>query len=408
MNREDFDHKGASASPEMSDMPADTTVPVAAARTAPSPSFGHGAAETAANQNGEAKPSESQDRRTPNLNMPLIVIGGSAGALQEVQTMLAGIPTDFSGAVCVVLHTSPQSQLLADNLKRSSAIPVCYAFDGQRLERGHVYVAPSDYHMLIKDDRLRVIRGPRENHCRPAIDPLFRSAALAFGDRVRAIVLSGYLDDGASGSIAISRCGGRVAVQSPASASVADMPNNTLSAVDVDFVGTPVQLTRWLVGSFDESAGRSEFASSPLHDRQIEREVHISESIESNIPLEEELGELVAMTCPECSGPLWELKVDKVRRYRCHTGHAYTAKSLVAHQDETIETALWAAMRLMQERANSLEQLAKDNVVGSETFSQRAAESRTNAQVLRRLLVGSCKAESPRESSLPQTQQEHV
>ena len=396
--------------PGLSEMPSHASAgsPGSVTAAATQASIGGTVPESSADEEDATRAEKKSGGDSATANMPLIAIGGSAGAFQELQTMLAGIPTDFPGVVCVVLHTSPQSQLLAENLKRSSAIPVCYAFDGQRLEPGHVYVAPSDYHMLIKEDRLRVIRGPRENHCRPAIDPLFRSAALAFGDRVRAIVLSGYLDDGASGSIAISRCGGQVAVQSPASASAADMPNNTLSAVDVDFVGTPVQLTRWLVGSFDEPADKATASGSALHDRQIEREVHISESIESNIPLEQELGELVAMTCPECSGPLWELKVDKVRRYRCHTGHAYTAKSLLAHQDETIETALWAAMRLMQERANSLEQLAKDNVAGSETFSQRAAESRTNAQVLRSLLVGSCKAETARESSLPQTQQDHV
>lgn len=348
--------------------------------------------------------------------------------------MLAGIPSDYRGVICVTLHTSPQSQMLAANLARSATLPVQFAFNGVQLKPGRIYVAPPDYHTLVKRDHLVVVRGPRENHCRPAIDPMFRSAAVAHGRNVRAIILSGYLDDGASGSIAVARCGGRVAVQAPSSTSAPDMPTNTLAVVDVDFVGNPLQLTRWLVGTFEEDsvAGHSvaqmagdelsgnglttidrqapsaASVSTKLSNRQIEREVHISESIESNISLEENLGELVPMTCPECSGPLWEMRVDKVRRYRCHTGHAYTAKALIAHQDETIEKALWAAMRLMQERANSLEQLSKDNLVGGEVFAERADESRANADVLRGLLVGSCKPDNAGQAQLAQTEQKHV
>ena len=370
----------------------------------------------------------------------LIAIGGSAGSFEEIQTILAGVPSDFPGAICIVIHTSPQSQSLANNLARSAAVPVIYAEDDMPILAGHVYVAPPDYHMLVNETRFSVVRGPRENHCRPAIDPLFRSVALSFGNRARAVVLSGYLDDGASGAIAVSRCGGRVAVQSPASASASDMPNNTLAAVDVDFVGNPVQLTRWLVGTFEDAAREAERYESQLDESQqngdadnrtgdlgdasqpnskddnrdqniindhIQREVHISQSIESNIPLEESIGELVPMTCPECNGPLWEVHIDRVRRYRCHTGHAYTAKALVAHQDEAIESALWAAMRLMQERANSLSQLSRDGTVGGSVFERRAEESRNNANILRQLLVGSCKASDMGERS-SQLKQEHA
>lgn len=190
------------------------------------------------------------------------------------------------------------------------------------------------------------------------------------------------------------------------------MPTNTLAVVDGDFVGNPLQLTRWLVGSFEElsatSDSTSQLAIDAISGRQIQREVHISESLESNIQLEEDLGELVPMTCPECSGPLWELRVDKVRRYRCHTDHAYTSRALITHQDETIEKALWASMRLMQERANSLEQLAHDKLAGSDIFLTRANESRANANVLRNLLVGSCKPDNLAEAEMMLNEQAHV
>lgn len=126
--------------------------------------------------------------------------------------MLAGTPSDYQGVVCVTLHTSAQSQSLATNLGRSATLPVQFAFNGAKLIPGNIYVAPPDYHTLVKRDHSVVVRGPRENHSRPAIDPMFRSAAVSHGSNVRAIILSGYLDDGASGSIAVTRCGGRVAV----------------------------------------------------------------------------------------------------------------------------------------------------------------------------------------------------
>lgn len=374
---------------------------------------------------------------------PIILIGGSAGALEVVQTILSGIPADFRGAVLVVLHTSPQSSMLAQQLEKAATLPVSSPADGTPIEAGHVYVAPPDFHMLVEDDVVRVVRGPRENHCRPAIDPLFRSAAIRFRDRVKAIVLSGYLDDGASGSVAVAECGGRVAVQSPASAAAGDMPTNTLQVVDVDLVGTPPQLTRWLVESFTEPARRpdgptpSDLIGGPPRSngsarggesisdngrplnpddppdeitnrmRAIQAEVHVAGSIESNIPLEEAMGDLVPMTCPECSGPLWTIKNDRVRRYRCHTGHGYTAKALATKQDDGIEAALWSAMRLMQERANNLDMLAGNAAAGKQLFSARAEESRKNAEVIRSLLVGSCKADV-QEAKRTSVEQHHV
>ena len=386
---------------------------------------------------------------------PIILVGGSAGALEVMQAILAGLPSDFGGAVLIVLHTSPQSSMLVDQLRRSATLPVVSPSDGTPIEPGTVYVAPPDFHMLVDGEALQVVRGPRENHCRPAIDPLFRSAAIHFRHRVKAIVLSGYLDDGSSGSVAVAECGGRVAVQSPASAAAGDMPTNALQAVDVDLVGTPPQLTRWIVESYTDRADpassaeqdRADFAARIGHSmtdpgiernggvasasngsvsdgdvaldpdnpppeitnrlRAIQAEVHVAGAIESNIPLEEAMGDLVPMTCPECSGPLWTIKNDRVRRYRCHTGHGYTAKALATKQDDGIEAALWSAMRLMQERANNLESLAASTAGGGELFQGRADESRKNADIIRSLLVGNCRADESATQRNP-VEQKHA
>lgn len=249
-----------------------------------------------------------------------------------------------------------------------------------------IYVAPPDHHLLVHQDRVRIVRGPRENRARPAIDPLFRSAAVAYGSRVIGVLLSGLLDDGTAGLLAVKRCGGVAVVQHPDDALYRDMPAKALGHVEVVYC-----LPLASLGSALNQLAH-EAASDPVETpKDIRIEAKMAEHIESAIPREQELGTPVPYGCPTCGGPLWEWGYDGLPWYRCHVGHAFTQRALIADQDDAFERALWVAMRTLEERTNMLVSLAqnereKGRRQSAALYETRAAESKAHAQSLRGLL----------------------
>ena len=231
----------------------------------------------------------------------IVIIVASAGGMQALTTLIAQLPGDFPAAVCIVYHMSPEitGLPLVRELDRSGALPCRLAEQGEAIAPGMVYFAPVDQHMLIDDGRILITKGARENRSRPAIDPLFRSAAAAFGHRVIGIVLTGSLSDGTSGMMAIKRCGGICIAQDPADASYPDMPQSVISNVGVDHVASIAEMGALLVGV----VGRPPPPSRPIPE-DIVIEAGIAARVLSDVPAVSALGSQVPFNCPDCGGVL--------------------------------------------------------------------------------------------------------
>jgi two-component system, chemotaxis family, protein-glutamate methylesterase/glutaminase len=303
----------------------------------------------------------------------IIVIGGSAGSLQVLRTILPALPWDFPAAVFVVLHTSEDSPgLLPEILNRGSKLPVMYAVHGADILPARVYIAPAGQrHMLLDRGRVRLEPGPRENRSRPSIDALFRSASYAYGNQVIAVVLSGNLDDGSAGVLAIKNRGGMAIAQDPDEALAPSMPASAIEATDVDFI-LPV-----------EQIGPKLVELAPIESTERVRVISTGDGNMSAT------GQTYA--CPECGGVLEEAKEGGMLRFRCRVGHMYSPESLLADQTEAVEKALWAAIRSMEEQAEFSDRLAdtsrqKKRPRLAHRFTEKAGASRENATILRDLL----------------------
>ncbi|HEX3661167.1 MAG TPA: chemotaxis protein CheB [Acidobacteriaceae bacterium] len=324
-------------------------------------------------------------------NRDVVVIGASAGGIEALQKLLPRLPGDFAAAVLVVLHTTGRpGSLLPQILGRSATLPVSHPADRTRLERGHIYVAPPDCHMLVEGGMVRVLQGPRENLHRPAIDPLFRSAAVAAGRRVIGVILTGMLDDGTSGLMVVRAHGGAAIVQDPETALFPSMPENALEQVPQAKVLALEAIAAELVRLVTEELPAEE-RLAPARRTTEEKE---SEFLERQMPQmdgSERPGEPSAFACPDCGGVLWELEEHGFLRFRCRVGHAFTAKHLSAEQRRAIETALWAGLRALEESAALYHRLAARGPNGragvSTRFQEHAENRQENARVLRDFLV---------------------
>lgn len=284
-----------------------------------------------------------------------MVIGTSAGGLEALRIIAAGLPADFATPVCIVMHTSPQSPgILHDILSRSGAVPAVTPRSGERLQPGRIYVAPPDYHLILEPGTLRITKGPRENRFRPAIDPLFRSAAQVYGPRAIGVVLTGNLGDGAAGLWTIQQLGGTTIVQDPHDALFPSMPLNALEYVNADHVVRLAEIAPLLVRLTSTPA---EEAPVTVPDA-LEVEVAIAKERNAIDAGVEGLGAPSSYACPECHGVLLEIKEGSHIRFRCHTGHAYSVESLVAEVREAAETSLWTAVRSLEEGGMLMERMA--------------------------------------------------
>ena len=324
----------------------------------------------------------------------IIVVGASAGGVEALTRLAASLPADLPAAVFVVLHLPADARsMLPQILRRAGPLPAVHPADGAPIEHGRIYIAPPDHHLLVHRDAVRVVRGPRENGHRPAVDPLFRTASLAYGVRVVGIVLSGALDDGSSGLAVIKRRGGISIVQDPTEALFPSMPVSALENDHVDYALPVAEIGPLL----------AELARTPVQEdggANMPEETHKEAAMaalqpgalhDPNRP-----GIASGFTCPECHGALWELHEDGLLHFRCRVGHAFSAESLLSEHDQSLEAALWAALRALEEAAAlslRLHERAHERgaVLVAPRFAQRADEARHHAEVIRRLLLDSAR-----------------
>ncbi len=321
-------------------------------------------------------------------NHDIIVIGASAGGVDALQQLISFLPSDCSASIFIVLHVPQQSSnLLPGILQRKTRLPVQSPEDMANIEPGHVYVAAPNHHLLIEEDHVRSVRGPPENRHRPAIDPLFRSAAWAYGPRVVGVVLTGTLDDGAGGLWAVKTCGGVTIVQDPAEAAFPDMPANAMRVFQPDHC-LPLKAIAVLLGQLSRQVVSGNGGPKPHH-LKVEVDSAMGKSDMHDMPA---IGPLSAFTCPTCHGALWEVEEGELLRYRCHVGHAFAGDSLVAEQTEMIEDALYSALRAIEEKIATVERLGERMgqrlPLVKDKYLAKARDLENQASVLRDLLAG--------------------
>ena len=317
----------------------------------------------------------------------IVVIGASAGGPEALAEIVQRLPPAFPASIFVVVHfPAAVSSVLPRLLGRAGPLPAIHPEDGDPILPGHIYVARPDCHLAIQDRRVRVTGGPRENGHRPAIDPLFRSAAHAAGPRVIGLVLSGNLDDGTAGLLTIKQRGGITVVQSPETAQYPGMPRSAIAHVPVDHVVPLEAVADLLVRLTSEPvpalAARGAGRRTPLPTGDGE-EAAADRSTQPGVPS--------TMTCPECHGTLWEVREGDLVRFRCRVGHAYTAETLLAQQADQIEGALWTALRALEEHAALARRLAeragtRGQTTSAAALTEQAMDAEHHASSLRQVL----------------------
>src|SRR5215475_8127621 len=322
--------------------------------------------------------------------MRVIVIGTSAGGVQALKTLLAGLPADFNAYVLAVIHIAPSSPgLLPDLLSKAGRLHCVHPAQGEKLQRGRFYVAPPDRHMLV-DARgsIRLSHGPKENRARPAVDPLFRSVALAFGPRVIGVILTGNLDDGTAGLLAVKRSGGTTVIQNPVDAAAPSMPRSAAMHVHIDHT-VPLSKLAPLLVSLSKDRPSAERRVMP-DELRIEAEIAADERATPGDLAK--IGVPSIFTCPDCHGTLLKVRDEQLLRFRCHTGHAFTAQSLLATLNHTTEDTIWSTVRALQEGAmllGHLAQHARDAGQADEANSldREAEEKLEQAELVRKTLA---------------------
>lgn len=317
----------------------------------------------------------------------IVVIGASTGGIEALKVVASGLPRDFRASVFVVLHTAPHGLgILPEILMGAGPLPASNARDWEQIKPGHIYVAPPDYHLLVeRGGYTRVTQGPRENRFRPAVDPLFRSAAYAFGPRVVGVVLTGWLDDGTAGLHAVKERGGTTVVQHPDDALAPSMPLSAIKHVEVDYCVPLSEIAPLLARLAQEPA--AEEGVYPVPER-METEVRIAleeKAAESGIL---KWGEPSLFACPECHGVLLQLAEGSHLRFRCHTGHGYSVESLLAEMAEKTGESLWGSIRAIEEHVMLMRHLAEhlgghEDGAEAEALLQRAREMEQSADLVR-------------------------
>jgi two-component system chemotaxis response regulator CheB len=328
----------------------------------------------------------------------IAVVGFSAGGIEPLLRLVGALPADFPGAMFVVHHFPPQSvSALPNILQRASPLDVAQAVDGDDIVPGRICVARPDQHLVLTGGRIRCTNGPREQGHRPAIDPLFRSAARVFGPRVVGVILSGTLDDGTVGLIEVKARGGLALVQEPEEAAYSGMIMSALRSVAVDHVAPARELAAILDRvARDEEAERQPLPSDASGDfgggSADAPEAAMAGTAALRNP--SALGRPSPMVCPECGGVLFEREQDDFLHFRCHVGHAFSEEALFASQSRALEGALWAAVRALEEKAALSRRLAEqaghrglNRAVAQ--FQGAAREAEQGSNILRRTLLKS-------------------
>lgn len=316
----------------------------------------------------------------------IIVIGASAGGVGTLAQLVKLLPKDLQASLFIVLHIpSENPSTLPDILTKKGPLPAHHPKDEEPIQRGKIYVAPPNHHLLVREGFVNITTGPRENGHRPAVDSLFRSASQAYGNRVIGIVLSGYLDDGSGGLLTVKRRGGVAIVQDPKEALFPDMPKNAIQYVEVDYVLPVSEIAPLLLKLVDEEV---EDRREPAMEKN-EKESEMAKAGEKPKNTGKLPGPPSAFTCPECGGTLWEREEGKLRRYECHVGHGYSPQSLVEGNSSSVEAALWTAFRMMEERVALCRRLAtnaQEQGTSTGRYDEEAQEAERRASLLRDLL----------------------
>ncbi len=321
-------------------------------------------------------------------NRDIIVIGGSAGATAPLKTILAALPADLPASVFIVLHIPARSiGILATVASAAGRLPVQQAVNGMTILPGNVYIAAPDHHLIVVNGHLKLGQGPRENMARPAIDALFRSAAVAYGPRVIGVVLSGFMNDGASGLDAIKRCGGFALVQDPADAIADEMPRSALRAATVDLSVPSARIGDVLSDLVREPAGLGVPIPPEI---RIEVDIAAGERVDSEVM--QRIADPAPLTCPSCGGVLSALRGGRPLRFRCQVGHGFTADIIAKEQENAIDEALRVALRIIEERAELVARMAADGRIAgrravAELYEERAVEYRRYADTIRRAVL---------------------
>jgi two-component system chemotaxis response regulator CheB len=327
------------------------------------------------------------------MQRDIVVIGTSAGGIEALRTIVNHLPDDFPAALFAVVHTSPNSPgVLASILERAGSLPARCVQESEVIRPGRIYVPRPDHHLIVDAGVARSTRGPKENRFRPAVDPLFRSAAQAYGPRVIGVILTGGLDDGTAGLAAVKQLGGTAVVQDPNDAMYPSMPRNALEHVRVDHCVPLAEIAPLLVHLTREVVEEKGRITVP---EEIRIEVDIAKednALEAGVM---KLGEPSIYACPECHGVLLQVKnkadAQGRVRFRCHTGHAYSIESLLSDMQERTEESLWSAIRAIEEHVLLLRHMADHLGDGaSETagdLRRRAEQAASHAELVRKAVL---------------------
>ena len=319
----------------------------------------------------------------------VIVIGASAGGLEVLKRLFSGFREGIDAAVFIVWHIPPDVfGILPQILSRHSNMTIANAVDNEPIVFNRVYVAPPDYHMMIERGRVRLVRGPKENRFRPAIDPLFRSAAYSYGSRVIGIILSGALDDGTAGLWAIKQFGGTSIVQDPQESEVPGMPESALRSVKVDYKLTVREMIEVLQRLVTEPA---ELNHEPGGQQREKTSTELKIAMMEEQIGKQPMGELTPYTCPECHGVLGAIKDGDLIRFRCHTGHAFSADTLLSILSDSIEGSVWSAIRAIEESIFLLNSVGdhyavKNDPKNAGLYFKKAKEMQSRAKYLRQAI----------------------
>ncbi|HJQ70507.1 MAG TPA: chemotaxis protein CheB [Blastocatellia bacterium] len=319
----------------------------------------------------------------------VIVIGASAGGIEALKALVKLLADDLPASLFITLHVPGNgTSVLPKILSRVAPFAAHHPEDMEAIEHGRIYIAPPDTHLLVKRGHVRLTRGPKENGFRPAIDPMFRTAARYYGHRVVGVILSGTLDDGTAGMIAIKKQGGIAIAQDPDEALYNGMPLSAIENAGVDYVAPLSEIASILIRLANEPIEEGE---EPVSD-DMELESDISELEFDSLHRDRRPGSPSRFSCPECNGVLWEIDDENLLRFRCRVGHAYSAETLLAEQSDAVEAAMWAALRALEENVALMSRLAdrmrrRGHEKTAERFEAQARDADNRAEVLRQTLI---------------------
>ena len=321
----------------------------------------------------------------------IIVVGASSGGIEALKELVRGLPSGFPVSLFVVCHFPAGARsALPEILSRAGPLLATHAEDGEPFYPGHIYIAPPDWHLMVGPDRrIRLSKAARENRHRPAIDPLFRSAARHYGPRAIGLILSGSLSDGVAGLLAIQMAGGLTIVQEPNDAIIADLPRNAIRVVSADHVAPAADLAALLTSIVQQEIAPNR--SSPMSD-PINAMQDVVEHDMAQQSRDERQGQVSVFTCPECGGALWQVRQQELVQFRCHVGHVYNGEVLLAEQSEALEAALWTAVRTFREQSILASQLAHrvraaGNVDSADRFAEQSRQAARYGSLIQQLLL---------------------